>query len=113
MNIDRSIIHQGANGTMSGITNEESKLEFLDDCLYQVCAKYVTWTEGDVVLDRFNASAEEAMFDHDSSSIFVANAVLKYRLVETGFGSKKGLAVYLKDYIKNLMTHFERKLQAR
>nr|XP_040575266.1 trypsin-1-like [Lepeophtheirus salmonis] len=43
MNIDRSIIHQGANGTMSGITNEESKVlqtdrvTIMKQTSYKVC----------------------------------------------------------------------------
>ncbi|XP_040566027.1 translationally-controlled tumor protein homolog [Lepeophtheirus salmonis] len=83
------------------------KFKLLDDCLYEVYGKYVTRTDGDVVLDGANASAEEAMDDCDSSSTSGVDVVLNHRLVETGFGSKKDYTVYLKDYMKKVVRYLE------
>ncbi|CAB4063620.1 Translationally-controlled tumor protein homolog [Lepeophtheirus salmonis] len=67
------------------------KFKLLDDCLYEVYGKYVTRTEGDVVLDGANASAEEAMDDCDSSSTSGVDVVLNHRL----------------DYMKKVVTYLE------
>ena len=40
-------------------------------------------------------------------SLFCIDIVLNHRLVETGFGDKKGFTGYLKTYMKKVVAHLE------
>ena len=58
-------------------------------------------------MEGANASAEEADEGTDAASESGIDVVLNHRLVETGFGSKKDYTVYLKDYMKKVVTYLE------
>lgn len=56
---------------------------------------------GDVNIDGFNPSAEEADEGTDEAVESGVDIVLNHRLCETfAFGDKKGYTAYLKDYMK-------------
>merc|ERR1711894_100552 len=84
-------------------------MKLVDDCIYEVYGKHETRTEGDIQLEGPNASAEGEDGDAgaDPSSTSGVDIVLNHRLVETGFGSKKGYTVYLKDYMKKVVKYLE------
>jgi len=82
-------------------------MKLVDDCMYEVYGKHETRTEGDIVLEGSNASAEEADEGTDASSTSGVDIILNHRLIETGFGSKKDYLVYLKDYMKRVVKHLE------
>jgi len=84
-------------------------IKLVEDCIYEVTGKHETRTEGDVVLEGSNASAEGADADEgaDSSSVSGIDIILNHRLTETGFGSKKDYMVYLKDYMKKVVKFLE------
>nr|ACO10952.1 Translationally-controlled tumor protein homolog [Caligus rogercresseyi] len=95
------------------ITNDEVlsdtyKLKLIDDCLYEVYGKYETRRDGEVVLAGANASAEEESESCEAGSTSGVDVVLNHRLVETGFGSKKDYMVYLKDYMKKVVSYLEK-----
>lgn len=69
--------------------------------------QYETRKEGEVVLEGSNASAEEADEGCDESAVSGIDIVLNHRLVETGFGDKKGFTDYLKTYMKKVLKHLE------
>merc|ERR1712077_171104 len=54
-----------------------------------------------------NASEECADEGTDESSVSGIDVVLNHRLVETGFGDKKGFTAYLKAYMKKVMGKFK------
>merc|ERR1712241_1441135 len=83
------------------------KMTLVSDCLYEVVGKYETRTDGDVVLEGANASAEEADEGTDENSVSGVDIVLNHRLVETGFGDKKGFTAYLKAYMKKVLDYLE------
>eukprot|EP00095_Tigriopus_kingsejongensis_P003914 maker-scaffold85_size395806-snap-gene-1.21 protein:Tk03914 transcript:maker-scaffold85_size395806-snap-gene-1.21-mRNA-1 annotation:"tctp hrf" len=83
------------------------KIKLVDECLWEVIAKYETRKGDDVVLAGSNASAEEADEGTDEGSTSGIDVVLNHRLVETGFGSKKDFTVYLKDYMKKVVKYLE------
>merc|ERR1712150_78033 len=64
--------------------------------------------EGEVVLAGANAS-EEAGDDEgtDENCTSGIDIVLNHRLVETGFGDKKGFTAYLKAYMKKVLKYLE------
>merc|ERR1711878_168671 len=84
-------------------------IKLVEDCIYEVTGKHETRTEGDVVLEGSNASAEGADGDEggDASTVSGVDLVLNHRLTETGFGSKKDYMVYLKDYMKKVVKYLE------
>jgi len=84
-------------------------MKLVDDCIYEVYGKHETRTEGDIQLDGANASAEGEDGDAgaDPSSVSGIDIVLNHRLTESGFGSKKDYTVYLKDYMKKIVTYLE------
>jgi len=84
-------------------------MKLVDDCIYEVYGKHETRTEGDIQLDGANASAEGEDGDAgaDPSSTSGVDIVLNHRLTESGFGSKKDYTVYLKDYMKKIVTYLE------
>ena len=69
--------------------------------------QYETRKEGEVVLEGANASAEEADEGCDENSTSGVDVVLNHRLVETGFGDKKGFTDYLKSYMKKVLKYLE------
>jgi len=85
------------------------EVKLVDDVLYEVIGKHVSRTEGEVVLEGSNASAEGADADEgtDSSTVSGIDFVLDNRLTETGFGSKKDYTTYLKDYMKKVQKYLE------
>merc|ERR1712083_21021 len=82
-------------------------MKLVDNCMYEVYGKHITRSQDDIQLDGSNASAEEADEGTEGSSESGVDLVLNHRLVETGFGSKKGYTVYLKDYMKKVVKHLE------
>merc|ERR1712020_6034 len=68
-------------------------MKLVDDCIYEVYGKHETRTEGDT--------------GADPSSVSGIDIVLNHRLTESGFGSKKDYTVYLKDYMKKIVTYLE------
>lgn len=69
--------------------------------MYEVTGKLVTRTQGDIAIDGFNPSAEEADEGTDSATESGVDVVLNHRLCETyAFNDKKSYTVYLKDYMK-------------
>merc|ERR1712128_86970 len=76
-------------------------IKIVDDVLYEVTGKHETRTEGEIVMAGSNASDEGA----DPNSVSGVDVILNHRLVETGFGSKKDYAVYLKDYMKRVIEY--------
>ncbi|CAH1396278.1 unnamed protein product [Nezara viridula] len=86
------------------------KMKLVDEVLYEVYGKLVTRKQGDIQLDGFNPSAEEA--DEGTSEIVESgvDVVLNHRLCETfAFGDKKSYTAYLKDYMKKLVSKLEEK----
>ena len=69
--------------------------------------QYETRKEGEVVLEGANASEECADEGTDESSVSGIDVVLNHRLVETGFGDKKGFTAYLKAYMKKVLKFLE------
>merc|ERR1711913_41696 len=83
------------------------KVTLKDNVMYEVVGKYETRKEGEVVLAGANASEECADEGTDESSTSGIDIVLNHRLVETGFGDKKGFTAYLKAYMKKVVAHLE------
>ncbi|XP_014273447.1 translationally-controlled tumor protein homolog isoform X1 [Halyomorpha halys] len=86
------------------------KMKLVDEVMYEVYGKLVTRKQGDIQLDGFNPSAEEA--DEGTSEIVESgvDVVLNHRLCETfAFGDKKSYTAYLKDYMKKLVSKLEEK----
>ncbi len=77
--------------------------------LIDLISQYETRTDGEVVLDGANASADgqDEGEGADASSVSGIDVVLNHRLVETGFGSKKDFTTYLKEYMKKVVKHLE------
>lgn len=64
----------------------------------------MTRKHGDIQLDGFNPSAEEADEGTDEAVESGVDVVLNHRLCETyAFGDKKSYTAYLKDYMKKLV----------
>jgi len=85
------------------------KVTLVDNVIYEVLGKYETRKQGEVVLAGSNASAEEADEGTDEGSESGVDVVLNHRLVETGFGDKKGFTDYLKSYMKKVLKYLEEK----
>merc|ERR1711942_470610 len=82
-------------------------VKLVDDVLYEVIGKHVSRTEGDVVLEGSNASAEEFDEGTDSAAVSGIDVILNHRLVETGFGSKSDYLTYLKSYMGKVVKYLE------
>lgn len=77
------------------------KMKLVDDVIYEVYGKLVSRTQGDIQLDGFNPSAEEADEGTDAITESGVDVVLNHRLCETyAFNDKKAFTLYLKDYMK-------------
>jgi hypothetical protein len=65
----------------------------------------ITRKQGDVQIEGFNPSAEEASEGTEESVESGVDIVLNHRLSETyAFGDKKSFTAYLKEYMKKLVT---------
>merc|ERR1711894_468600 len=82
-------------------------LVYISVTLIQFPFQYETRKEGEVVLEGSNASAEEVDEGTDENSTSGIDIVLNHRLVETGFGDKKGFTAYLKAYMKKVLKYLE------
>jgi len=86
------------------------KVKLVDDVLYEVYGKLVTRKHGDVQIEGFNPSAEEASEGTDEAVESGVDIVLNHRLSETyAFGDKKSFTAYLKEYMKKLVQRLEEK----
>ncbi|XP_075211871.1 translationally controlled tumor protein [Lycorma delicatula] len=86
------------------------KMKLVDDVIYEVYGKHVTRKQGDVQIDGFNPSAEESLEGTDEAVESGVDVVLNHRLQETyAFSDKKQYTLYLKDYMKKLVDHIEKK----
>ncbi|KAJ9588073.1 hypothetical protein L9F63_018551, partial [Diploptera punctata] len=80
------------------------KMKLVDEVMYEVYDKFISRRQGDVQIEGFNPSAEEALEGTDEAGVDV---VLNHRLCETGFGDKKSFTTHLKDYMKKLVQKLE------
>ncbi|KAA2236347.1 hypothetical protein F0L68_41805, partial [Solihabitans fulvus] len=86
------------------------KMKLVDEVIYEVTGRLVTRAQGDIQIEGFNPSAEEADEGTDSAVESGVDIVLNHRLVETyAFGDKKSYTLYLKDYMKKLVAKLEEK----
>ncbi|XP_023946478.1 translationally-controlled tumor protein homolog [Bicyclus anynana] len=86
------------------------KVKLVDEVIYEVTGKLETRTQGDIKIEGFNPSAEEADEGTDSACESGVDIVLNHRLVECfAFGDKKSYTLYLKDYMKKLVAKLEEK----
>ncbi|CAH0393405.1 unnamed protein product [Bemisia tabaci] len=84
------------------------KMKLVDEVLYEVYGKYESRKHGEIQLDGFNPSAEEAAEGTDEATESGVDVVLNHRLCETfAFGDKKSYTAYLKDYMKKLCSKLE------
>jgi len=84
------------------------KMKLVDDVIYEVYGKLITRTQGDIQIEGFNPSAEEADEGADSATESGVDIVLNNRLSECfAFGDKKSFTLYLKDYMKKLISKLE------
>ncbi|XP_063233964.1 translationally-controlled tumor protein homolog [Bacillus rossius redtenbacheri] len=84
--------------------SDSFKIKLVDDVLYEVYGKLVTRKHGDVQIDGFNPSAEEASDGTDEVVESGVDVVLNHKLCETyAFNDKKAYTAYLKDYMKKLV----------
>ncbi|CAK1599902.1 unnamed protein product [Parnassius mnemosyne] len=94
------------------ITGEEMfsdtyKIKLVDEVIYEVTG---TRSQGDIKIEGFNPSAEEADEGTDTAVESGVDVVLNHRLVATyAFGDKKCYTLYLKDYMKKLSAKLEEK----
>nr|CAD7407636.1 unnamed protein product [Timema cristinae] len=88
--------------------SDSYKMKLVDEVIYEVYGKHVTRKHGEVTLDGFNPSAEEATEGTEEGVESGVDVVLNHRLCETyAFGDKKGYTLYLKDYMKKLVQKLE------
>lgn len=77
------------------------RIKLVDEVIYEVTGKLITRGQGDLKIEGFNPSAEEADEGTDEAVESGVDVVLNHRLVETyAFGDKKSYTLYLKDYMK-------------
>lgn len=81
--------------------SDSFKMRLIDEVVYEVYGKLVQRKHGDVAIEGFNPSAEDAAEDTDEAVESGIDVALNSRLVETfAFGDKKSFTLYLKDYMK-------------
>lgn len=86
------------------------KMKLVDDVLYEVYGRLVTRKSGEIEIAGFNPSAEEADEGTAENVESGVDVVLNHRLQETyAFQDKKSYTLYLKDYMKKLVTRLEEK----
>lgn len=84
------------------------KMKLVDDVIYEVYGKLITRTHGDIQIEGFNPSAEDADEGTDNNTESGVDVVLNNRLQECfAFGDKKSFTLYLKDYMKKLIAKLE------
>lgn len=77
------------------------KMKLVDEVIYEVYAKLIQRSDGDIKIEGFNPSAEEADEGNDANVESGVDVVLNHRLCETyAFHDKKSYTLYLKDYMK-------------
>lgn len=81
--------------------SDSFKMRLIDEVVYEVYGKLVQRKHGDVSIDGFNPSAEDADEGTEEAVESGIDVALNSRLVETfAFGDKKSFTLYLKDYMK-------------
>lgn len=84
------------------------KMKLVDDVIYEVYGKLITRSQGDIQIEGFNPSAEDAGEGTDSAMESGVDVVLNNRLSECfAFRDKKSFTLYLKDYMKKLIAKLE------
>ncbi|XP_065199618.1 translationally-controlled tumor protein homolog [Planococcus citri] len=84
------------------------KMKLIDGVVYEVYGKHVTRKQGEIQLEGFNPSAEEAGEGSDENVESGVDVVLNHRLAESfAFGDKKSYTLYLKEYMKRLVAKME------
>ncbi|KDR22210.1 translationally-controlled tumor protein homolog [Zootermopsis nevadensis] len=84
------------------------KIKLVDEVLYEVYGKLITRKQGNVQIEGFNPSAEEASEGVDEAVESGVDVVLNHNLHETyAFGDKKSFTAYLKEYMKKLIQKLE------
>merc|ERR1712224_457869 len=108
-NFDQNITMKIYEDVFSGdeMFSDTYPIKLVHDCLWEVTGKHISRTQEEIQLAGANASAEEADEGTDTASESGVDVILNHRLVETGFGSKKEYTVYLKDYMKKVITYLE------
>lgn len=81
--------------------SDSYKMKLIDDVIYEVYGKVVSRAQGDIQIEGFNPSAEEADEGTDANVESGVDIVLNHRLAESyAFHDKKSFTIYLKDYMK-------------
>lgn len=81
--------------------SDSYKMKLIDNVIYEVYGKTVSRKDGDIKIEGFNPSAEEADEGTDPTVTTGVDVVLNSRLVETfAFGDRKSYTLYLRDYMK-------------
>ncbi|XP_060517027.1 translationally-controlled tumor protein homolog [Cylas formicarius] len=84
------------------------KIKLIDEVIYEVYGKLVQRKQGDVQIEGFNPSAEDADEGTEEAVESGVDIVLNHRLQETfAFPDKKSYTLYLKDYMKKLIPKLE------
>ncbi|XP_011209257.1 translationally-controlled tumor protein homolog [Bactrocera dorsalis] len=84
------------------------KMKLVDEVIYEVYGKLVSRSQGEINIEGFNPSAEEADEGTDSAVESGVDVVLNHRLQECfAFGDKKSFTLYLKDYMKKVLAKLE------
>ena len=84
------------------------KMKLIDNVLYEVYGKTVSRSEDNIQIEGFNPSAEEADEGTDINVQTGVDVVMNHRLVESfAFGDKKSYTLYLKEYMKKVLTKLE------
>jgi hypothetical protein len=84
------------------------KMKLIDDVIYEVYGNIVTRSDGNIQIEGFNPSAEEADEGTDANVETGVDIVLNHRLQESyAFGDKKSFTLYLKDYMKKVLGKLE------
>jgi len=95
-------------------TNDEMfsdtyKIKLVSEVMYEVTGKLETRKLGEIQLAGSNPSAEEADEGNDEAVESGVDIVLNHRLCETFAFDKKGFTLYLKEYMKKVVTKLEEK----
>jgi len=84
------------------------KVKLIDEVVYEVYGKLISRKSGDIAIDGFNPSAEEASEGTDEAVESGVDIVLNHRLAETyAFPDKKSYTLYLKEFMKKLVAKLE------
>jgi len=84
------------------------KMKLVDEVIYEVYGKLISRTEGDIKIEGFNPSAEEADEGTEATTQTGVDVVLNQQLEECfAFNDKKSFTLYLKDYMKKVLAKLE------